>query len=210
MQSAWRRRAKRRLYRALSLVAFSLICIIAFTAASGLSSWITKAPGETLLIRSPTCGYVAPDQNLESSEQLGALSVLDPYFANQAVQAKTYAEQCYLSNTVGLWNYDLFDDDICVSKKGNLVLDSGFIDSNKDLGLNAPTDSRIQIRTVLQCASLKTRGYSDQFTHETGNFTRYLYDVGAEMSDTRNSTDTNNRRDVTDIQWMYKVKDLAR
>ncbi|TRX92973.1 hypothetical protein FHL15_006111 [Xylaria flabelliformis] len=81
---------------------FILICTVAFTAASGLSSWITKPPGETLLIRSPTCGYVALDQNLEPPEQLGALSFLDPCFANQAVQAEIYAEQCYLFNTVGL------------------------------------------------------------------------------------------------------------
>ncbi|KAI0552539.1 hypothetical protein F4679DRAFT_70859 [Xylaria curta] len=225
MQSAWRRRAKRRLYRALPLMAFSLICTIAFTAASGLSSWITKAPGEAVLVRSSSCGYVALDQNLEPSKQLGALSVLDPYFANQAVQAETYAEQCYLSNAVGLLdcagfvqdrlaatidnNADCpFDEEICVSKNGNLVLDSGFIDSHKDLGLNAPTNSRIQMRTVLQCAPLKTRGYTEQFSDETGNYTRYLYGVGAE-SDTRNTTTTNTRRNATDIQWMYKVKDLA-
>ncbi|KAI3328900.1 hypothetical protein HD806DRAFT_548173 [Xylariaceae sp. AK1471] len=192
MQSAWRRRAKRRLYRALPLMAFSLICTVAFTAASGLSSWITKAPGEAVLVRSSSCGYVALEQNLEPSVQLGALSVLDPYFANQAVQAHTYAEQCYLSNTVGLLdcagfvqdrlaatinnNADCpFNEEICVSKKGNLVLDSGFIDSHKDLGLNDPVDSRIQMRTVLQCAPLKTRGYTAQFSDKTGNHTRPSY-----------------------------------
>jgi hypothetical protein len=94
----------------------------------------------------------------------------------------------------------LFDEEICLSKTGNLVLDTGFIDNHKYLGLNAPVDSRIQMRTVLQCAPLKTRGYTDQFSDDHGNYTRYLYGVGA---------DENYKRNATDIQWRYKVKDLA-
>ncbi|KAI0195921.1 hypothetical protein F4808DRAFT_474530 [Astrocystis sublimbata] len=194
LQSAWRNRTERRLYRVAPLMAFSFICIVAFSAASGLSSWITKAPGDEVLIRSSSCGYVALLQNLEPSAQMSALPVLDPYFANQAVQAETYAEQCYLSNNTGLLNCAgfvqdrlattinnnadcPFEDTIFSSAKGNLVLDTGFIDSHKDLGLNDPADARIQMRTVLQCAPLKTQGYTDRFSDDKGNYTYYSFSI---------------------------------
>ncbi|KAL1641072.1 hypothetical protein SLS58_006344 [Diplodia intermedia] len=54
-----------------------------------------------------------------------------------------------------------FHDDICRSQNGNLYIDTGYIDTHKDLGINAPPDHRFQYRQTTHCAPLRTDGYRD-------------------------------------------------
>ncbi|KAI9787458.1 MAG: hypothetical protein M1816_007506 [Peltula sp. TS41687] len=51
-------------------------------------------------------------------------------------------------------------DKICRSNSTNLRLES-YIDSNFDLGINSPSGDRFSYRSVLECAPLKTEGYSE-------------------------------------------------
>lgn len=97
---------------------------------------------------------------------LQTLSVIDPYFANQAAYSANYVQQCYSNSTRvldcnGFFTKWLaasrvvtnascpFGGGICRSNTSNLVLDSGYIDSHVRLGLTTPPDSRVQLRTVL-------------------------------------------------------------
>ncbi|KAM7211649.1 hypothetical protein V8F06_012975 [Rhypophila decipiens] len=69
-----------------------------------------------------------------------------------------------------------FGGDICVKDHANLRIDSGLIESNDDLGMNAPPDMRFQYRIVLQCAPIKTENYTS--THNISSersYTRYHY-----------------------------------
>lgn len=52
-----------------------------------------------------------------------------------------------------------FGHDICKSKFGNLLLDSGALDSIQDLGLN--TGPRFTIRHTTHCAPLMTDGFTE-------------------------------------------------
>lgn len=68
-----------------------------------------------------------------------------------------------------------FPGEICRSDSSNILLDSGYIDSVKDQGMNGPKDESIQFRTVLHCAPLKTQGYVSNQATPANNYTQYHY-----------------------------------
>jgi hypothetical protein len=68
-----------------------------------------------------------------------------------------------------------FDSHICRSPEANILLDTGYIDSNNDLGLNRPEDKRFSWRQVMHCAPLVTEGYTSEVSTPEGNWTRYHY-----------------------------------
>lgn len=112
-----------------------------------------------------------------------------PYYAEAVDNAANYAQQCYLNASGGLLDCGLFvskslpkevdfqapcpfHDEMCRTPEGNIRLDTGYIDSHRDLGLNAPNDQRFLWRNVLHCAPLVTRGFTSL---DGSNNTRYHY-----------------------------------
>jgi hypothetical protein len=51
-----------------------------------------------------------------------------------------------------------FDGKMC--KTGSVIVDSGLLNSNKDLGINMPDDAQFSIRTTSQCAPIIQEGYT--------------------------------------------------
>lgn len=68
-----------------------------------------------------------------------------------------------------------FEEEMCKSRAGNIVLDSGYISSHDHLGINAPDEERFFLRTRLQCAPLVTEGFEETVQSPDGNWTRYSY-----------------------------------
>lgn len=64
---------------------------------------------------------------------------------------------------------------ICRTNSSNIRLDTGYIDLNDDLGVNAPPENNILFRSVLQCAPLETQGYTEPMKGPRDNFTAYYY-----------------------------------
>lgn len=64
---------------------------------------------------------------------------------------------------------------ICRSNTSNIRLDTGYIDLNRDLGVNARPDNNILFRAVLECAPLETEGYVEPVEGPRDNFTTYNY-----------------------------------
>jgi hypothetical protein len=94
-----------------------------------------------------------------------------------------------------------FDEKLCQSASDNLKLDSGYLDSWEDLGMNA--EPRFKIRLKQHCAPLVTRGYTQTYVDPTDTSKRYL-----RYSYLRNDTTTNTTRDVTDFGvYMVPLKD---
>lgn len=71
-----------------------------------------------------------------------------------------------------------------------MILDTGYIDTVRDLGVNNPQDESIQFRTVLQCAPLETDGYTGSLATPTENYTQYYYGAFLNGPDILNSTFT--------------------
>jgi len=65
---------------------------------------------------------------------------------------------------------------ICSLENMSLLLDTGYLDTHSDFGLNAPTNQRLQYRKLIRCSPLKTRGFSST-QNIAGNrtYTRYHY-----------------------------------
>ncbi|KAM7193957.1 hypothetical protein V8F33_007463 [Rhypophila sp. PSN 637] len=193
---AWRRSsAKRPFARILPVLAGALICVCAFALAGGFSSQISTSIGDEVLIASSNCGIVLLQQNNVTHNGLLARLRSDSEFASNAAN---YAQQCYSlldrSNSSTMFDCNTFavgrlpaiiDNDapcpfnetICRSKS-NVRFDTGYLDSNEHLGINAPPEERFQFRQVYSCAPLQTDGYTEHRTGINRNFTRYYYGPG--------------------------------
>lgn len=124
-----------------------------------------------VLLSGERCGYA----NRERDYGVYDLDY-SPWVSYRTLENMFYARTCYQkgSDTKGCSIYIKprlqlhsernascpFSDSICISKFGNLKLDSGFLDTHTDLGLNMAPTHRLQIRHTYHCAPLKTKGYS--------------------------------------------------
>lgn len=164
------------------LSAFFFSCV--FTVAGGLSSKISTPVGEDILIKGASCGISPLHGNAGDSARHIA------YISNFVANAANYAKQCYVSSNSGPLSCNIFvneklpsskdtnfscpfQDVICRNAMSNIRLDTGYI--GNELGINTPRSQDIQLRRVLQCAPVVTKGHSHHFNTAEGNFTRFYY-----------------------------------
>jgi hypothetical protein len=168
---AWRRNGRRPWSRSLPLAFFALAYLLAFGAASILTSLITRAAGTQRLIVSDNCGFFAFDQKAGLADRTLAMQYKD---LNDTFVAAEYARQCYSRETVlnnqlrcemyatqsiGWEAQDtdcLFDSSICSASRA-YKLDTGVIDSHTDLGVNIPAAGRVGFRKVTTCSPLSVQ-----------------------------------------------------
>lgn len=105
------------------------------------------------------------------------------YFSAQTQKASeylTYVNRCYKNPGAALsdeckiyakpalpYSRDInvgcpFDPEVCAQTQGNILLDTGFLDSYEYLGLNDGPRFKFQLRR--HCAPLKTQGYTNTVT----------------------------------------------
>ncbi|KAI0015357.1 hypothetical protein F4780DRAFT_787088 [Xylariomycetidae sp. FL0641] len=186
----------------LPLVLLATFCVGAFTIAGGLSSQISTAVGDEVLLNGDGCGYLP--FALTSQDVRTAYAIL-PYNSQGISNAADYAEQCYSNAGAGQLDCNRlikkrlegtkdfkednrrsascpFKDSMCRTRSANVRLDTGLIDSHKDLGLNAAPSQRLLWRYVLHCAPLVTAGYTSQAMISIGNYTRYHYGTSVALT----------------------------
>ncbi|KAI1359235.1 hypothetical protein F5Y08DRAFT_349862 [Xylaria arbuscula] len=166
--------------RVVPLLACTVLLAIGFAAAAGFSSRI--ALGDTVLLRGGNCAIGIS----ALSDPAKQASFFGPWHSKQHTRALNYAEQCYSTSETGA---DLsvgtnascpFGGNICSSNSSNIRIESSFIDSHLDLGVNAPPDQRSQFRTIIHCAPLTTKGYRSSHTRsDNQTFSRYHYGYNA-------------------------------
>ncbi|TRX96980.1 hypothetical protein FHL15_002286 [Xylaria flabelliformis] len=191
----WTNRHSKSRFHLFWVVVAAVTSIAAFTAASGLSSQISTAVGTEVLIKSLNCGSLNLT-NFTASDGITSTTLLQlvqgPRLAEKANNAANYAQQCYSIGAAGTLSCERFvtkaigsikdhntacpfEQKMCRSPSTNLRVDSGFINSHKDLGLNAPPQDRFLARYVLHCAPITTTNYTSQINTSVGNFTVYHY-----------------------------------
>ena len=185
---------------ALPSAVFALLCSAAFLAASGFSSRISSAVGDEVLVDGAGCGVLWLD--LEFSSGFDAQIARQTQVTVDSDNANNYATQCYSSSSSssssaaakGEGILDCasfvvktlpgsvdrrapcpFRNGVCRSDASNILLDTGYVDSNDHLGVNAPPEQRIRMRNTLHCAPLKTQGRSSNFSILGQNYTKYDY-----------------------------------
>lgn len=179
MNWVWRKHTQAQPYRRiLPLIIFAFFTYGGFTVAGIFSSKISSSMGNEILLSGRNCGL----QTMLYLDTEDYFTTYYPYSAQRAVSSADYAERCYGNDAVSQdcptfprkslpWTstYDVGcpfpgHDKICRRNSTNLRLDTGYIDSNFDLGINSPLEHRFLYRTVLECAPLNTAGYSQNLT----------------------------------------------
>lgn len=184
----WQNIAKRCFTRVLPTLLTAVLCLCAFAVAGGFSSSISSGIGNEVLLNGTNCAAVTLDMTDPNSPQ-----IILPTFSQSTRSAANYAQQCYSSDSPGMFDCTHFAKDhlsstvdiqadcpfrnssICRSNASNILLDSGYIDLNEDLGVNAAPDNNILFRAVLHCAPLETQGYTQPVKGPRDNFTTYNY-----------------------------------
>lgn len=179
---------RRRLLRLVPGSLGAAFVVIAFGIASGFSSQISSAIGTQVRVDGTNCSLVNYDVEDPNFDPYALL----PYISRLVSNYGNYAQQCYSPSSSGIFDCTSFvrarlpsDVDtqapcpfaagLCRSDNENIRLDTGYINSHNDLGMNAPESERILFRASLSCAPLLTEGYSKNITGETGDYTVYEY-----------------------------------
>lgn len=176
---------------------FAVLLGLSIVLASGLplgalfSSRISNSMGTDVLISSQNCGYLYWEHGISTADEN---SLLD-YTNRQKVETSAYAQSCYEGRATILKCATFaqervqakvsrntscpFDPEICLLGNENLSIDTGYIDSHNDLGLNTPPKDRFRYRRVMACAPLRTEGYSEVVNKTIGScdfpFMNFIY-----------------------------------
>ena len=167
-------RARRRVARFASVALFHLVL---FLLAGVFSSQVIQTDNQTL-IKQGTCGFIpqqpTADLTLSSFDEYVALYLDIQRNAEISLQQ---VQNCNGAITSADVQCDVFPHDInwstwygapcpfadpsmCVSSDGlAMQLDTGLIDSQHELGINAHAKDRIQYRHVSTCSPLRQEGY---------------------------------------------------
>ena len=192
MAWAWKRSTRRMLLRMLAPVVITSCCVFGFIIASGFSSRVSTGTGNEVLISSDFCGWI--NSSIDTSAEVNE-AIIRPALYSELVAQTNYAKECYLSNASSVLDCATlvkknladrliinthspcpFSGDICRKNDSNLMIDSGYLDSNNDFGLNTPPDQRVQFRHVLQCAPLKTENRTSSHNISSDrSYTRYHF-----------------------------------
>ena len=207
MYFSWRKKSQRVWPRVLWLVALALASLVGFILAGGYSPRVTTLVGSEVLLSGANCAFVGNNPNMST----WGITV-GPMRSQAVTAAESYARQCYASTSVpgsaGCSSSYVrrrilpavvdtnascpFDPRICKTPGGNLLIDTGLLDSLDDFGRNTPATQRLKFRRTLHCAPLATEGYRFHSFDEAKNQSYTTYNYGplrnADKSVTTNYT----------------------
>lgn len=188
---AWRQTAdgKRYMLRLVPGILTAAFVAVAFSIASGFSSQISSGIGNQVLLDGTNCSLVDWQQTSG-----GYNYAVTSFYSRMIADVANYAQQCYSNATSGMFDCNSlvkprlpstvdtqapcpFAKGLCQSENENIRMDTGYLNSNDHLGMNAPPDERMLFRSVLTCAPLATEGFAMNVsgTTGTGNYTTYYY-----------------------------------
>ncbi|OAP59265.1 hypothetical protein AYL99_06563 [Fonsecaea erecta] len=159
-----------------------------FSGAGVLSSQVTKAAGDELLVSGSNCGQ----WNFDAQAPMGSYV---EKAQNESQIASNYARDCYggsVSSTTCntyirqqiRWSEDQnancpFESGTCLlGDTAALKLDTGYIDSHTVLGINSRERDRISYRRVTTCAPLDASGRIEPNKITDSSITYYNYNFG--------------------------------
>lgn len=208
----WRKSRFQSIAGLISLIIFSACYLASFTAAGGFSSNISSSIGNEVLINSKFCGTILSNGTVDGQ------AIVIRRLSELSAKAANYVQECYRTNqstatpacnkfvrsSLATLSKNTtancpFQDQICRNPRSALRLDSGYIDSNDDLGLNAPKNERFAYRYVLNCAPLETKNYTSHVEGFGRGWDRYHYGM-------KFLGPSNNR--TASVNYTYETEDL--
>jgi hypothetical protein len=197
---AWRKKLKDSSLRATGYSMIAILNLVIFTTAGIFSSWVTKANSDVLLQSSPLCGdfeskgafHYTNTTSVSLAQQQEFNLSWASFLKNGMEQSTFYARYCNISNSqnscppLGRRQIDFittvnsssgcpFNPQICDSNI-SIHMDTGIFDSLTDLGINSKKEDRVGFRAVLECAPIKTEGYTTGWLNLTDKaFSNYKW-----------------------------------
>ncbi|KAI9812584.1 MAG: hypothetical protein M1827_004573 [Pycnora praestabilis] len=182
----WRSHARKPFLRSLPLILPALLHLIAFVVAGIFSSRVATTTGE-VLIRGGQCG-IWNDPNFDAyvntETTVTARADYEANYRNDLSLSSNYVQSCYnttssladsstdcnvYAKTKISWStvYNAscpFAPEMCAGPaNGAIALDTGILDSDKDLGINAPPEDRVTYRRRMTCTPLITEGFTSDW-----------------------------------------------
>ncbi|KAB5576202.1 hypothetical protein GE09DRAFT_1094965, partial [Coniochaeta sp. 2T2.1] len=156
------------LRRGLPAMLIALSSVMVWSAAQLFTSKIWSTAGDQLLLQHVACGF----QGLDSSV-LEKQAMWLQHWRNRWEAASIYERQCYAGVTNSAdcltlptrrlnWTMQdaacpFTDAGLCIRANNTPVsLDTGCIDSNNQLGINAPLADRVKYRKLMTCSPMQT------------------------------------------------------
>jgi hypothetical protein len=169
-------------------LALSLTTFIAFAIAGVFSSRVATSRGGEVLVLGDKCATL--NDSLFTDENVG---LTQTYLASRVKSSVNYASNCY-SNSGSTDSCRTFfkttfpltvtrkipcpfpgKDRICHFPQRAVRVDSGFLNSHFDLGINSPPSRRFLYRTVNECAPLRSEGYMYNSTSGSRKTMQFWY-----------------------------------
>ncbi|KAK1752710.1 hypothetical protein QBC47DRAFT_405025 [Echria macrotheca] len=168
----WRSKEVGAIRGSLALMASAVSHLALLTAATILSSQVLSA-GDEVQVRGDQCGWMTFNGTQDDSSLQLDFSIASGMVATwTADQVQKYANACYnnatsLADSATCKFYTRnslplavdgevpcpFSSRICGTQKA-MHVDTGYIDSQRDLGINTPPESAIRFRKTLTCAPI--------------------------------------------------------
>ena len=221
---AWRSRSIRPCFRVLPLVVFSAFIAAAFALSSIFSSKISSSMGNEVLLSSSQCGTFSQNTLISAQAEDELLAnVFNPWLSERISLYANYAQRCYINDTnagdcrgpyVKEYLPSIVDrnascpfaDKICRNAQGNLKIDTGYLNSQTDLGFNTPSDLQFNLRILTHCAPLESEGYKKIVNYSNDKpYSQYFY--GPQSSHTHQNqsffTYEMPQQSIEETEWEY-------
>jgi len=205
MAWAWKSNAKRPFRRSLPSTTFALISAVGFYVASIFCSRLLTAEGREVLISSRDCSQYSTECR---TDPFASTNILMPHLAQRALTYSNYARHCYkdkspessedcrpfvtrrLQRTITRNASCPFEERMCKGTSTTIRLDTGYLESQANLGINTPHEDRFLYRLVQQCAPIVADGFSAVYqppnATEGFQIMRYYY---GELANKKNGSD---------------------
>jgi hypothetical protein len=177
LSRAWRGKAPH--WKRTSVFALLALTHLSVMAIAGIFSSRVTLAGHEVLARGTSCGWISNGTNVGAISESGEDNLVATYTMGRwvATNALEYARNCYnttsLADSAGCGSYTLssintttvsrvpcpFSKYICGLPYA-IEVDTGLIDSNTHLGINAEPSRSIRFRKILTCVPLASDQYS--------------------------------------------------
>lgn len=189
-------RVERRFWRSCIFSLPPLIVFLSFTAAGVFIGEVAGPTYETnnVRIKSSRCGFISYDTSTTEGYRAETLK-----FVNDTIAGRQYAKTCYQPNaTLGgctlypvqslpytakmvdcPFGADPSGQNSCNTGSGQaLQMDTGYLDTDRYLGINAAPANRVLLRNVVTCSPIRINEYVEILNTTDPSYPLLQYNMG--------------------------------
>jgi hypothetical protein len=179
---------------------YSLPPLLIFAVFTAAGVFISEVAGSTygsnsVRVKSSRCGFFSYDTSTVEGRRAEDLKAV-----NDTLSSRQYAKTCYHSNATFSdctlfpvqslpynssmvqcpFGADPSGQNSCIPGSGEaLQMDTGLLDTNQHLGINAAPENRLLFRNIVTCSPIRIRDYLEVLNNTDPAFPSLQYDMGS-------------------------------